>query len=49
MVGACGLRSLAEKLEVNLELQGVTGIEDRLQEGVADTIAKLRHAGIHVS
>ncbi|PHJ21701.1 phospholipid-translocating p-type flippase subfamily protein [Cystoisospora suis] len=42
------LLGLAEKLEVSLELQGVTGIEDRLQEGVADTIAKLRQAGIHV-
>ncbi|PFH34886.1 phospholipid-translocating P-type ATPase, flippase subfamily protein [Besnoitia besnoiti] len=39
---------LAEQLEVDLELQGVTGVEDRLQEGAAMTIKKLRQAGIHV-
>lgn len=48
MARSCRLFSLAEKLEVDLEFQGVTGVEDRLQEGVGDTIAKLRQAGIHV-
>ena len=36
------------KVECGLELIGVTGIEDRLQEGVKDTIEKLRAAGIKV-
>ncbi|CAN8006374.1 unnamed protein product [Ixodes hexagonus] len=39
------LRS-AKLLETNLELLGATGIEDRLQEGVPETIAALRAAGI---
>lgn len=41
------LRS-ARLLETNLELLGATGIEDRLQEGVPETIAALRAAGIVV-
>jgi len=31
-----------------MELLGATGIEDRLQDGVPETIAKLRKAGIKV-
>ncbi|KFG28796.1 phospholipid-translocating P-type ATPase, flippase subfamily protein, partial [Toxoplasma gondii GAB2-2007-GAL-DOM2] len=42
------LYQLAERLEVDLELQGVTAVEDRLQQDVAMTIVKLRQAGIHV-
>ncbi|CBZ55561.1 putative ATPase 2 [Neospora caninum Liverpool] len=42
------LYQLADRLEYDLELQGVTGVEDRLQEDVAVTIEKLRQAGIHV-
>lgn len=34
------------QLENNLELGGATAIEDKLQDGVADTIEKLRRAGI---
>lgn len=34
------------KLENNLELGGATAIEDKLQDGVSDTIEKLRRAGI---
>ncbi|KAH3674586.1 hypothetical protein WICMUC_003132 [Wickerhamomyces mucosus] len=33
-------------LENNLELLGATAIEDKLQEGVSDTIGKLNRAGI---
>lgn len=33
-------------LETNLTLLGATGIEDRLQEGVPETIVALRSAGI---
>jgi magnesium-transporting ATPase (P-type) len=35
-----------EKLEVDLELLGITGVEDRLQDEVADTIQTLRSAGV---
>ncbi|XP_007548475.1 probable phospholipid-transporting ATPase VB [Poecilia formosa] len=38
----------AVQLETNLTLLGATGIEDRLQEKVPDTIVALREAGIHV-
>ncbi|XP_026577882.1 probable phospholipid-transporting ATPase VD [Pseudonaja textilis] len=38
----------AERLENKLTLLGATGIEDRLQEGVPETIAALRKAGINV-
>lgn len=40
------LVSSARLMETNLELLGATGIEDRLQEGVPETIAALRAAGI---
>ncbi|XP_078587459.1 phospholipid-transporting ATPase VA-like [Branchiostoma floridae x Branchiostoma japonicum] len=36
------------KLEQGLMLLGATGVEDRLQEGVPDTIAALRRAGLGV-
>ncbi|GMT19150.1 hypothetical protein PFISCL1PPCAC_10447 [Pristionchus fissidentatus] len=42
------LRESFERMERDLELIGVTAIEDRLQDGVADTIDHLRRAGIHV-
>uniref|UniRef100_A0A2C9L448 P-type ATPase C-terminal domain-containing protein n=1 Tax=Biomphalaria glabrata TaxID=6526 RepID=A0A2C9L448_BIOGL len=35
-------------IERDLELLGGTGIEDKLQEGVPQTIANLRKAGIKV-
>ncbi|XP_044060582.1 phospholipid-transporting ATPase VB [Siniperca chuatsi] len=38
----------AVQLETNLSLLGATGIEDRLQESVPDTIVALRMAGIQV-
>ncbi|ELR23243.1 phospholipidtranslocating P-type ATPase [Acanthamoeba castellanii str. Neff] len=39
---------LAEEIEVDLELLGATGIEDKLQDGVPDTIESLLEAGIKV-
>ncbi|KAM5171285.1 phospholipid-transporting ATPase VB [Mantella aurantiaca] len=42
------LMETAQHLETNLTLLGATGIEDRLQEGVPDTIAALREAGINI-
>ncbi|XP_075715647.1 phospholipid-transporting ATPase VD isoform X2 [Rhinoderma darwinii] len=38
----------ALKLETDLMLLGATGIEDRLQEGVSETIESLRKAGIKI-
>ncbi|XP_054239269.1 phospholipid-transporting ATPase VD [Indicator indicator] len=38
----------AMRLETELTLLGATGIEDRLQEGVPDTIQALRRAGMKV-
>ncbi|CAL4122701.1 unnamed protein product [Meganyctiphanes norvegica] len=37
-----------ERIEKNLKLVGATGIEDRLQDGVPETIQALRSAGIVV-
>uniref|UniRef100_A0A8C9Z9F6 Phospholipid-transporting ATPase n=1 Tax=Sander lucioperca TaxID=283035 RepID=A0A8C9Z9F6_SANLU len=38
----------ALRLETNLQLLGATGIEDRLQDGVPETIASLRMAGLQI-
>eukprot|EP00794_Sanderia_malayensis_P007449 gene7449-8271_t len=38
----------AEEIENDFELLGATGVEDKLQDGVSDTIASLREAGIKV-
>jgi len=38
----------AERIEKNLILLGATGIEDKLQEGVPETIAQLSRAGIKI-
>eukprot|EP00440_Ansanella_granifera_P053764 gb/GFBE01058283.1/.p1 GENE.gb/GFBE01058283.1/~~gb/GFBE01058283.1/.p1 ORF type:complete len:1130 (+),score=313.78 gb/GFBE01058283.1/:1-3390(+) len=40
--------AIAEELEVNLVMNGITGIEDRLQDEVSDTIIKMTQAGIKV-
>ncbi|XP_069725189.1 phospholipid-transporting ATPase VB isoform X2 [Phaenicophaeus curvirostris] len=42
------LMETAQHLEMKLTLLGATGIEDRLQDGVPDTIAALREAGIQI-
>ncbi|XP_020848013.1 phospholipid-transporting ATPase VB isoform X2 [Phascolarctos cinereus] len=42
------LMETAQHLETQLTLLGATGIEDRLQEGVPDTITALREAGIQI-
>ncbi|XP_027697849.1 probable phospholipid-transporting ATPase VB isoform X2 [Vombatus ursinus] len=42
------LMETAQHLETQLTLLGATGIEDRLQEGVPDTIAALQEAGIQI-
>lgn len=42
------LSEVAEKIEKNLVLLGATGIEDKLQDGVPETIVKLSQAGIKI-
>lgn len=42
------MRTAAELVEKHLTLLGATGIEDKLQKGVPETIAALREAGIKV-
>lgn len=39
---------VATHLELDLELLGVTGVEDKLQEGVKSTLELLRNAGIKI-
>jgi phospholipid-translocating ATPase len=39
---------ITEYLELDLELLGVTGVEDKLQEGVKSTLELLRNAGIKI-
>jgi phospholipid-transporting ATPase len=38
----------AAQIETGLRLVGITGVEDKLQRGVPDTIATLLHAGIRI-
>ena len=42
------LRKVYEDLESNLELIGAIGIEDRLQDGVKDTLVAMAKAGVKV-
>ncbi|XP_038572102.1 phospholipid-transporting ATPase IK [Micropterus salmoides] len=42
------LEKLYDQMERDLQLLGVTAIEDRLQEGVPETIALLKQAGVKV-
>ncbi|KAG0032112.1 hypothetical protein BGZ82_006683 [Podila clonocystis] len=42
------LEELAEEMERDLHLLGATGIEDRLQDGVPETIQLLKRAGIKI-
>ncbi|KAK2906994.1 hypothetical protein Q8A67_005979 [Cirrhinus molitorella] len=42
------LEEIYDQMEKDLTLLGVTAIEDRLQEGVPETIATLRRAGVKV-
>jgi phospholipid-transporting ATPase len=42
------LRSVAANIENNIRILGATGIEDKLQDGVPETIESLRQADIKV-
>ena len=40
--------ALMDEVEKNLEVMGVTAIEDKLQDGVPETLTSLRDAGVKV-
>jgi phospholipid-translocating ATPase len=40
------IEAVSDELEQDLRLLGATAIEDRLQDGVPETIADLKRAGI---
>ncbi len=42
------LERAAEEVEVDMTIVGATAIEDKLQDGVPDTIATLAKAGIRI-
>eukprot|EP00955_Chlamydomonas_euryale_P103587 365507-Chlamydomonas_euryale.AAC.4 len=48
VVREAALARAAERLESDLELLGVTAVEDKLQDGVPEAIRALREAGIKV-
>ena len=39
---------IEEVLETELELLGLTGVEDKLQDGVKNTLEILRNAGLRI-
>ena len=42
-------QAAVSEIESEMELLGATGVEDKLQEGVPDTLEIMRAAGIKVS
>jgi len=42
------IRQVIESLETNMRLLGITGVEDKLQEDICETLENLRNAGIQV-
>lgn len=42
------LAKVFDEIEVDLTLLGATGVEDKLQDGVQETLGVLRAAGIKV-
>lgn len=42
------MRRVLSELENDMELLGITGVEDKLQDNVASTIESLRLAGIQI-
>lgn len=45
---AANVQAVIETLEENLELIGLTGVEDKLQPGVQQTLEMLRNAGLKI-
>lgn len=42
------IKSIMTLLESDMELLGITGVEDKLQENVCQTLENLRNAGIQI-
>lgn len=42
------VRKVVDGLEADMELLGITGVEDKLQEDIRNTLESLRNAGINV-
>jgi phospholipid-translocating ATPase len=42
------IETVSDEIEQDLRLLGATAIEDRLQDGVPETIADLKRAGIKI-
>lgn len=42
------IRRVVDSLEHNMQFLGITGVEDKLQEDVCNTLENMRNAGIHV-
>jgi phospholipid-translocating ATPase len=42
------MRKVVDGLEADMELLGITGVEDKLQEDIRDTLEAIRNAGINV-
>jgi phospholipid-translocating ATPase len=42
------VRRVISLLETNMEFLGITGVEDKLQEDVCQTLERIRNAGINV-
>ena len=42
------IKKVVSILETNMEFLGITGVEDKLQEDVCQTLENIRNAGINV-
>lgn len=42
------VNKVVESLENDMELLGITGVEDKLQENIQECISQLRNAGINI-
>ena len=42
------IRKVMEQLENDMEFLGITGVEDKLQEDICNTLENMRNAGINV-
>jgi phospholipid-translocating ATPase len=42
------IKKVVSMLETNMEFLGITGVEDKLQENVCQTLENIRNAGINV-
>lgn len=45
---AAAIDKVVQSLEHDMELLGVTGVEDKLQENIQECLSRIRNAGINV-